>query len=197
VTAAAFESQVGIIVTDDHTHIVRAKAAFTDMFGYAEPQSLGNSTSKLRSGVIPEGTLRQLWPVLLAKGHWQGELACRHESGKVLPCVVAITALRQDSDAPTGFVGSFLDISIQKQAENEARQLAFYDQLTELPNRRLFIDRLQTELTQAVQTKQLGALMFIDLDDFKVLNDTYGHMVGDQLLRLIAARLNRLHSART
>ena len=192
VTAAAFESQVGIIVTDDQTRIVRANAAFTEMFGYAEPQLLGHSTSMLRSGVIPEGTLRQLWPVLLAEGHWQGELACRHQSGKVLPCVVAITALRQDSNAATGFVGSFLDISIQKQAENEARQLAFYDQLTELPNRRLFIDRLQTELTQAVQNSQLGALMFIDLDDFKVLNDTYGHTVGDQLLRLIAARLKRL-----
>jgi diguanylate cyclase (GGDEF)-like protein/PAS domain S-box-containing protein len=192
VTAAAFESQVGIIVTDDMTRIVRANAAFTKMFGYTEPQLLGKSTSMLRSGVIPEGTLRQLWPVLLAKGHWQGELACCHHSGKILPCVVAITALHQASDAANGFVGSFLDISIQKEAENQARQLAFYDPLTELPNRRLFIDRLQTEITQAVQSNQLGALMFIDLDDFKVLNDTYGHTVGDQLLRLIAKRLNRL-----
>jgi diguanylate cyclase (GGDEF)-like protein/PAS domain S-box-containing protein len=192
VTAAAFESQVGIIVTDDKTRIVRANAAFTKMFGYTEPQLLGKSTSMLRSGVIQEGTLRQLWPVLLDKGHWQGELSCRHQSGEVLPCVVAITALHQDSDAATGFVGSFLDISIQKQAENQARQLAFFDPLTELPNRRLFIDRLQTEITQAVEKKELGALMFIDLDDFKVLNDTYGHTVGDQLLRLIATRLGRL-----
>ena len=192
VTAAAFESQVGIVVTDDMTHIVRANAAFTKMFGYTEPQLLGKSTSMLRSGVIPEGTLRQLWPVLLSKGHWQGELACRHQNGLVLPCVVAITALHQNSNAVTGFVGSFLDISIQKHAENQARQLAFFDPLTELPNRRLFIDRLQTEITQAVRNKQLGALMFIDLDDFKVLNDTYGHTVGDQLLRLIAKRLHRL-----
>ena len=192
VTAAAFESQVGIIVTDDMTRIVRANAAFTKLFGYAEPQLLGNSTSMLRSGVIPEGTLRQLWPVLLTKGHWQGELACRHQSGKVIPCVVAITALRQSSEMASGFVGSFLDISIQKQAENAARQLAFYDPLTELPNRRLFIDRLQAAITQAVKSSQLGALMFIDLDDFKVLNDTYGHTVGDQLLRLIATRLQLL-----
>ena len=192
VTAAAFESQVGIIVTDDMTRIVRANAAFTKLFGYAEPQLMGNSTSMLRSGVIPEGTLRLLWPVLLEKGHWQGELACRHQSGKVIPCVVAITALRQNAGATSGFVGSFLDISVQKQAENEARQLAFYDPLTELPNRRLFIDRLQTEISRAVQSRQLGALMFIDLDDFKVLNDTYGHTVGDQLLRLIAQRLQLL-----
>jgi diguanylate cyclase (GGDEF)-like protein/PAS domain S-box-containing protein len=192
VTAAAFESQVGILVTDDLTRIVRANTAFTNMFGYAEPQLLGKSTSMLRSGVIEEGTLRQLWPVLLDKGHWQGELACRHQSGKVLICVVAITALRQNSDAVSGFVGSFLDISVQKQAENNARQLAFFDTLTELPNRRLFIERLQTEITQALRSRQFGALMFIDLDDFKVLNDTYGHTVGDQLLRLIAARLSRL-----
>ena len=195
VTAAAFESQVGIIVTDDVTQIVRANAAFTTMFGYTEPQLLGSSTSILRSGVIPQGTLRQLWPVLLAKGHWQGELACRHQSGKVLPCVVAITALHQDSPVATGFVGSFLDISIQKQAENEARQLAFFDPLTELPNRRMFIDRLQAEISQAVRSNQLGALMFIDMDDFKVLNDTYGHSVGDQLLRLIAKRLSLLAGA--
>lgn len=192
VTAAAFESQVGIIVTDDQTRIVRANAAFTKLFGYSEAELLGKSTSILRSNIVPEGTLRQLWPVLLAEGHWQGELSCRHQSGAALPCVVAITALRQDSQAATGFVGSFLDISIQKQAENQARQLAFFDPLTELPNRRLFIDRLQTEVAQAVQSKQLGALMFIDLDDFKVLNDTYGHTVGDQLLRLIATRLNHL-----
>jgi diguanylate cyclase (GGDEF)-like protein/PAS domain S-box-containing protein len=192
VTAAAFESQVGIIVTDETTRIVRANAAFTKLFGYAEPQLLGHPTNMLRSDIIPEGTLREIWPILQAKGRWQGELSCRHQSGKVVPCVVAVTALSQNGQAPTGFVGSFLDISIQKQAENEARQLAFYDPLTELPNRRLFIDRLQTEITLAVRHHQLGALMFIDLDDFKVLNDSYGHTVGDQLLRLIAQRLNLL-----
>ena len=192
VTAAAFESQVGIIVTDERTHIIRANEAFTKLFGYTEAELLGSSTSMLRSGLIPDGTLRLIWPILLAKGRWQGELACRHHSGKEVACIVAITALHRETGSPTGFVGSFLDITIQKHAESEARQLAFFDPLTELPNRRMFIDRLQGAITTAAQDHQLGALMFIDLDDFKVLNDSYGHTVGDQLLRLIAQRLGTL-----
>ena len=192
VTAAAFESQVGIIVTDERTRIIRANEAFSKLFGYAEIELLGNSTSILRSGLVPEGTLRQIWPALLAKGRWQGELVCRHQSGHEVSCIVAITALNKETGMPTGFVGSFLDISVQKHAESEARQLAFFDPLTELPNRRLFIDRLQSAISSAVQDHLLGALMFIDLDDFKVLNDSYGHIVGDQLLRLIAQRLGAL-----
>lgn len=192
VTAAAFESLVGIIVTDEGTRIIRANEAFTKLFGYTEPELLGSSTSVLRAAVLPEGTLRHIWPILQAQGRWQGELACRHQSGKEIACIVAITALRKSGDTATGFVGSFLDISVQKHAESEARQLAFFDPLTELPNRRMFLDRLQTAMTSMAQDHLMGALMFLDLDDFKVLNDTYGHTVGDQLLRLIAKRLTSL-----
>lgn len=192
VTAAAFESQVGIIVTDQNTCIVRANKSFTTLFGYAEAQLLGSSTSILRSSVLPEGTVRLIWPALHNTGRWQGELLCRHQSGREIPCILAITALRHEDQGISGFVGSFLDITDQKRAESEARQLAFYDPLTELPNRRLFMDRLQAAIHSAVQERLLGALMFIDMDDFKVLNDSYGHSVGDQLLRQIAQRLSLL-----
>jgi diguanylate cyclase (GGDEF)-like protein/PAS domain S-box-containing protein len=192
ITAAAFESQVGIIVTDEQTHIVRANEAFTKLFGYSELQLLGSNTAILRSSMLPEGTLRLIWPVLQTLGRWQGELVCRHHSGREIACIVAITALQHESQGVTGFVGSFLDITVQKQAEREARQLAFYDPLTELPNRRMFIDRLEGAIETALQERLLGALMFIDLDDFKVLNDSYGHTVGDQLLRQIAKRLSLL-----
>ncbi len=195
VMAAAFESQVGIIVTDQLTTIVRANDAFTKLFGYTERQVLGSSTSILRANIVSEGTLRKIWPILISKGYWQGELQCRHRSGSEIPCIVAITALRDDTSDITGFVGSFLDISIQKSAEREARQLAHYDPLTELPNRRLFIERLTAEIGLASEAPLLGALMFIDLDDFKALNDTYGHSVGDHLLKLVAAKLGKfVHS---
>lgn len=192
VTAAAFESQVGIIVTDAQTQIVRANEAFTKLFGYPEQNLLGSTTSMLRADIVPEKTLRTVWQSLVAKGRWQGELQCRHQDGHEIPCIVAITALRNASGATTGYVGSFLDISLQKRTESEARQLAFFDPLTELPNRRMFIDRLKSEIRDAVRDRMLGALMFIDLDNFKVLNDTYGHTVGDQLLRQIAQRLSAL-----
>jgi len=192
ITSAAFESQVGIIVTDPNTSIVRANEAFTQLFGFSEPELLGSDTSVLRSALIPPGTLRKIWPVLHDQGRWQGELACRHREGQEIPCIVAITALHDGNNAVTGFVGSFLDITIQKRSASEARQLALYDPLTKLPNRRMFLDRLHTEINSAVHNKLLGALMFIDLDDFKVLNDTFGHTVGDQLLRLIATRLSAL-----
>jgi diguanylate cyclase (GGDEF)-like protein/PAS domain S-box-containing protein len=189
VTSAAFESQVGIIVTDERTNIVRANSAFTNLFGYEESQLLGYSTSILRSYVIPPGTLKQIWPTLLGKGRWQGELTCRHKSGHQIPCIVAITVLHKKLDSVSGFVGSFLDISEQKKAESEARKLAMFDPLTELPNRRLFIEKLHAEITSDQRGGALGALMFLDLDDFKALNDTYGHTIGDQLLQQIAKRL--------
>ena len=192
VTAAAFESQVGIIVTDAQTHIVRANEAFSKLFGYAEQTLLGSNTSMLRADIIPEKTLRTAWQMLAAKGRWQGELQCRHQDGHEIPCIVAITALRNTDGTITGYVGSFLDISLQKRTESEARQLAFFDPLTELPNRRMFIDRLKAEIRDAGRERVLGALMFIDLDNFTVLNDTYGHTVGDQLLHQIAQRLNAL-----
>jgi len=125
----------------------------------------------LRSDVIPAGTLKQIWPILHSSGRWQGELTCRHYDGHEIPCIVAITALRKDSASVSGFVGSFLNISDQKKAESEAVQLAMFDPLTDLPNRRLFIEQLHAEIASAVSLGTAGALMFLDLDDFKELND--------------------------
>ncbi len=192
VTAAAFGSQVGLIVTDQKTAIVRANQAFCHMLGYTEAHILGQSTLQLRGDSVQDGTLRQLWSELQAQGRWQGELVCRHQGGHDVPCMVTITAIQADSVGLSGYVGSFVDVSRQKKADTEIRQLAFFDTLTELPNRRLFLERLHEALAASLQSRQLGALMFIDLDHFKVLNDTHGHTVGDQLLQLIAKRLGLL-----
>jgi diguanylate cyclase (GGDEF)-like protein/PAS domain S-box-containing protein len=192
VTAAAFSSQVGLIVTDEQTRIVRANQAFCEMLGYTEAQLVGLSTGQLRGVSVPQGEIRQMWHALQAQGRWQGDLVCRHAAGQDLACQVTITAIRSDQVGLSGYVGSFVDMSEQKKTETEIRQLAFYDNLTELPNRRLFLERLQGAMAAALQGRTLGALMFIDLDHFKILNDTHGHLVGDQLLQHIAQRLNAL-----
>ena len=192
ITSAAFRSQVGLIVTDAQTHIVRANEAFCRTLGFSEAQLIGKTTAELRGHSVESGTVEQLWSRLLADGQWQGELGIRHHDGHDFPCHVTITATTNEASERTGFVGSFVDMTEQKRTESEIRALAFFDTLTGLPNRRLFLDRLQKSMAASVQSKQLGAILFIDLDHFKFLNDSHGHTVGDELLRLIASRLEHI-----
>jgi diguanylate cyclase (GGDEF)-like protein/PAS domain S-box-containing protein len=192
VTAAAFNSQVGLIITDEFTLIKRANPAMTAILGYSQDDLAGRPTASLRGLSVPAGTLRTIWGQLQVQGHWQGELPCRHRSGHDVSCMVTITAVRSERAALRGFVGSFTDISQQKQAEADIRQLAYFDPLTQLPNRRMFLEGLQTAMHDAVRNGTLACVMFIDLDHFKNLNDAHGHAVGDQLLNRIAARLLQL-----
>lgn len=197
ITSAAFQSQVGLVVTDAKTRIVRANQAFCDMLGYQESELMGKTTAELRGNGVVAGTGNQVWSQLRATGQWQGELEIRHAIGHDLPCRVTITAIEGDSVGVAGFVGSFVDMTEQKKTETEIRTLAFFDTLTGLPNRRLFLNRLAAEMTKSTQTKQLGAVLFIDLDHFKFLNDSHGHTVGDELLQLIAKRLEHLGTEKT
>lgn len=193
VTSAAFDTQVGIIVTDSMTRIVRANPAFCKLFGFEESDVLGQDTSLLRSSLIGKGQLQKVWLQLQEHGRWQGELDCQTSTGTALPCIVTITALSRGTHHVTGFVGSFLDISTQKQTEAHIRRLAHFDPLTEMPNRRLFLERLKSAMQAAALNGKVGAIFFIDLDDFKALNDTHGHSVGDQLLKQIPQRLSGLN----
>jgi len=141
---------------------------------------------------IPKDTLRLIWQEVLTHGRWQGELICRHRDGHDVPCMVTIACVRNSSIGSGGYVGSFADISVQKEAQEEIRQLAYYDPLTQLPNRRMFLEALRNTMRSAQQDGRLAGVMFIDLDHFKNLNDAHGHTVGDQLLKLMAQRLQRL-----
>ena len=192
ITSAAFQSQVGLVVTDAKTRIVRANQAFCDMLGYREADLMGKTTAELRGHGVAAGTGNIVWSQLRVTGQWQGELEVRHHAGHDLPCRVTITAIQSDTAGVAGFVGSFVDMTEQKKTESEIRTLAFFDTLTGLPNRRLFLTRLTNEMTKSFQSKQLGAVLFIDLDHFKFLNDSHGHTVGDELLQLIARRLEHL-----
>jgi diguanylate cyclase (GGDEF)-like protein/PAS domain S-box-containing protein len=192
ITSAAFQSQVGLIVTDGATRIVRANQAFCDMLGYTETDLVGKTTAELRGNDTAAGVTTSAWEQLHTNGQWQGELNIRNHAGQDLPCQVTITVIQNESAGVTGFVGSFVDMTEQKQTESEIRTLAFFDTLTGLPNRRLFLGRLATEMAKCFRTQQIGAVLFIDLDHFKLLNDSHGHTVGDELLQLIAKRLDHL-----
>ena len=192
IMAVAFNSQVGLIVTDRVTRIVRANHAFCAVLGYTEQAIVGAETSCLRGAGVPDGVLESVWKYLQSHNHWQGELLCRHAKGFDVPCIVTISAVRADRAGLSGFVGSFVDISAQKATEAEIRQLAYFDQLTDLPNRRYFLEKLEAKITVRQPSAGLGALLFIDLDHFKLLNDSHGHSVGDELLRLIAGRLRHI-----
>jgi len=192
VAAAAFESQIGLIVTDEQSRILRANPAMAQMLGYTQAQLEGQPTRMLRGASTPEGIIRQFWAELAKHGRWQGEIMCHHHSGPDVPCMVTITAIGDSHSALRGYVGSFTDISARKEAEFNIRQLAYFDPLTQLPNRRSFLEALQLAMNDALLQGTLAGIMFIDLDFFKNLNDTHGHSVGDQLLGLIAQRLKLL-----
>ena len=188
-SAAAFNSQVGLIVTDGLTCIQRANPAMASILGYQEFELVGQVTAVLRGESVSHGTLRKVWQEVQAQGRWQGELLCQHRSGEEVPCMVTITSIQNPATGLTGFVGSFVDISDQKKSADDIRQLAYFDPLTALPNRRMFLERLQIALDSALEEGTLAGVMFIDLDHFKNLNDAHGHSVGDQLLKLMSQRL--------
>lgn len=189
IAAIAFESQEGMFITDANGRIQRVNHAFTAATGYSALEAIGQTPSLLRSGRHDESFYRDIWERLKQDGYWQGEIWNRRKNGEIYPEWLTITAVKDDTGRITHHVAAFSDITQRKAAEEEIRHLAFYDPLTRLPNRRLLLDRLAQALAAASREGQYGALLFIDLDNFKALNDTLGHAMGDRLLQLVAARV--------
>jgi diguanylate cyclase (GGDEF)-like protein/PAS domain S-box-containing protein len=187
--ATAFETQEGILITDAQGVIERVNRAFARITGYSAAEAVGHNASLLRSGRHDSGFYAAMWATLHRDGEWQGELWNRRRDGEVFPAWLTITAVREDGAEVTRFVGMMSDISQRKAREAEITQLAFYDPLTGLPNRRLMKDRLHHALALSERSGHEGALMFIDLDNFKTVNDTLGHDHGDLLLQQVAQRL--------
>ncbi|MFH2210731.1 MAG: EAL domain-containing protein, partial [Pseudomonadota bacterium] len=131
----------------------------------------------------------QMWSSVQATGYWEGEIWDRRKDGMIYPKWLTITTVRDASNQPTHYVAAFTDITERKAADERIHHLAFYDPLTGLPNRRLLMDRAEHALASSTRTREYGALLFIDLDNFKTLNDTQGHVVGDQLLIEVGKRL--------
>jgi diguanylate cyclase (GGDEF)-like protein/PAS domain S-box-containing protein len=189
IAAITFESQEGMLVADADGIILRVNAAFTEQTGYGADEVIGLKVGLLKSGRHDAAYYRTMWDALNDDGYWQGEIWNRRKSGEIYPVWLTITAVTDSEGRLTHYVGTYSDITDRKEAEERIRHLAFYDPLTGLPNRRLLLDRLQQALAGSNRSGRHGALLFIDLDNFKTLNDTQGHVVGDMLLTEVAQRL--------
>ncbi len=192
VAGTAFESQEGMMITDVNGNILRVNVAFTEITGYSAIDAIGKNPRMLQSGRMGADFYESMWGAIDKEGFWSGEIWNRRKSGEIFPEQLTITAVKDDDGRVTNYVGSLLDITDRKISEAQIQQLAYYDYLTGLPNRRLFRDRLEQDVKRVMRNNASLALLFIDLDRFKEVNDTLGHDKGDVLL-IEAARRVRQH----
>lgn len=189
IAATAFESREAMMVTDAHGVILRVNRAFSELTHYQAEEVVGKTPAVLHSERQDQPFYEALWDTLVQERRWQGELWNRRKNGEIYPQWLVISAVVDDQDQVTHYVANLTDISERKAAEREIQRLAFFDALTGLPNRRLLLDRLQHALAVSSRHRTHGALLFLDLDNFKMLNDTRGHQAGDELLVEAADRL--------
>ncbi|MDD2810180.1 EAL domain-containing protein, partial [Rhodoferax sp.] len=189
IAAAAFESQEGIYISSVEAVILRVNHAFTHITGYSAEEAVGQTHQLLRSNRHTRDFYKSIKAAIADTGVWQGEVQSRHKNGTVFPTWQTVTAVKNEQHQVTHYVVTLTDISERKAAEAKIESLAFFDPLTLLPNRRLLLDRLHLALANSARHGLAGALLFIDLDNFKVLNDTLGHAKGDMLLQIAAKRL--------
>ena len=189
IAAVTFDTQEAIVITAPDASILRVNQAFQDITGYSAAEVIGQNPRMFRSGRHDAAFYQAMWSTLLDTGKWSGEVLDRRKDGAIYPKLMTITAVYNKQKQVTHYVAIFRDISDLKQSEQEIHQLAFYDALSGLPNRRLLLDRLQQAMALGTRTGAYGALLFLDLDHFKTVNDTRGHAAGDELLVAVARRL--------
>lgn len=189
IASTAFESLEGIMITDANGIILRVNQAFIETTGYLAEEVIGKTPRILKSGYHDEDFYSEMWKRIGEDGRWEGEIWDRRKNGEVYPKWLAIKAIKHSDGTVINYVSTQIDISARKSAEEAVKHLAYFDPLTELPNRRLLLDRVHQAFACSNRTGKCGALLFIDLDNFKSLNDTLGHAVGDLLLQEVAKRL--------
>jgi diguanylate cyclase (GGDEF)-like protein/PAS domain S-box-containing protein len=178
-----------IMVTDEKNLIVDVNPAFTRITGYTFEEAIGNDPKLLQSGKHDQEFYQQMWHSIITEGNWEGEIWDRRKNGVIYPKQAHIHVLRRADGTVYRHIAQFSDITEKKQKDELIYWQANYDALTSLPNRRLLIERLERALIRAKRNNNFGALMFLDMDRFKSLNDTLGHEYGDMLLIEVAKRL--------
>ncbi len=179
----------GIVITKSDGSIVDANDAFTAITGYTREEVLGKNPRIMKSGRQDQGFYEQMWQQITTRGRWSGEIWDRKKNGTEYPKWLSINAVKDEQGQTTHYIGIFSDISKAKATEEKLQQLAFYDSLTRLPNRALCQNRLEHEIKMAQRHGTKLAVLYMDLDRFKYVNDTLGHAIGDRLLVAAAERI--------
>ncbi|MDX4040318.1 sensor domain-containing diguanylate cyclase, partial [Aliarcobacter skirrowii] len=189
-TSYAFEeSFVPMIITDKRNNIIKANHAFLKIMGYERADILGKNPRIFKTAHQDFTSAKRLWDNLLAKGYWSGEVYNRKANGEIIALKGTITVIKNSEGQITNFIGQYMDISEQKDKEKVLQYQATHDNLTGLPNRLLLTDRIEHAITRTLRHKIYGGLIFIDLDNFKEVNDTLGHDIGDILLITVAHKI--------
>jgi len=183
------EAAEGIAITDSQNRFVQVNRAFCDMTGYSEQELLGRHPTLLSAGLQEKGYFQEMWASLQVRGSWRGEIWNRRKSGEFHAQWLSIGALRDEAGQTTRYVAIYSDITDQKRKEELVERQAYFDALTNLPNRRLFFDRLEQEIQVSSRDGQTFNLLFVDLDHFKEVNRRYGHAFGDRVLIEVSKRL--------
>ena len=190
IAATAFESRQGMFITNAESVILQVNKAFTEITGYTAEQAFGKTPRLLGSGRHDAAFYAAMWQAIKRTGEWHGEIWNRRKTGEVYPESLDISAVRNQDGAVTHYVGSFRDLTATKAAEEQIESLAFSDLLTGLPNRRMLMVQLQQGMIASEHDKRQGALLLVDIDNFKDLNDALGHDQGDLLLQQFGERLS-------
>ena len=186
------ESVQAILITDQQGTILRVNPAFSRITGYSAPEVIGANPRMLKSDHHDEAFYESFWNELINQGSWQGEIWDRHKNGKVFPVWQSITAVHDDKSDVIQYISIFSDITEKKLSEERIFHLAHFDDLTDLPNRAAFQNHLEQAILHADRQHERFALLFLDLDHFKLINDASGHPAGDELLKQVAIRLRSL-----
>jgi len=188
--ASVFDSAwEGIVITDAEGNIVSVNATFTEVTGYTADELIGKNPRLLRSDRQDADFYRKMWESIRTDQHWRGEIWNRKKSGELYAEILSISAVRNQLGELTNYIGTFSDITALKNTQSHLERLANFDTLTRLPNRRLFQDRLEQEMKKTLRNQSRAALILLDLDNFKEVNDTLGHDKGDLLLVEAAQRI--------
>lgn len=189
-TATVFDNSLeGVIICDQDLRIRMVNPAFTVITGYTTDDVLGHSPSILSSGRHGPGFYHEMWEIIEVSGHWEGEIWNRRKNGEVYPEYLSITALQNADGLVQHYLGVFTDITHRKLSDRQLHRLVHYDTLTDLPNRDMFRQQLKSRIVRAMANRRRIAVLYIDIDHFKAINDSFGHAEGDALLQVIAERL--------